>query len=98
MLGRNQAYVRANYWHKDETSTSGFNRFDGDITAPSQDVVNFSTGLMLENWHFKLYVNNLTDERPLLQIFPDGPSGNIPVRASSIRPRTYGLEVSFGSF
>ena len=87
------AFVRANYWHKDSTTTSGFDRFDGDIDVPAQDVVNFSVGVNYHGFETKLYVNNLTNERPLLQIFPEGPSSTTPTQASSIRPRTFGVIV-----
>ena len=92
-------FLRANYWHKDATRTIGFNRFDGDIRVPSQDVLNFSAGAIWDKFQLKLYVDNVTDEEPWLNIFPSAPVGspgaNQAVRTNTIRPRTIGLEGTF---
>ncbi len=94
-------FVRSNYWHKDATTTEGFNRNDGAVPIPAQDVVNASAGVYFGDWEVKLVVQNLTDEIPLLQVFAGAstatgsPEAMEAVRASSIRPRTIGLWVSF---
>ncbi|WP_158272041.1 TonB-dependent receptor [Marinicauda salina] len=91
-------FVRANYWHRDRTTTEGFNRADGAVPVPAQDVLNASGGVMFDRWQIKLYVDNVTDERPFMQIFPQAaagaPGGDAPARASSIRPRTVGFELT----
>ncbi len=92
---RQDAYVRANYWHKDETTTRGFNRQGGDIDVPSQNVISASTGIFVNDWQIKLYLNNVTNSRPLLQIFPNSVDQTLPSIASSVRPRTLGLELSY---
>jgi iron complex outermembrane recepter protein len=89
------AYVRANYWHKDRTTTEGFNSGGGSIDAPAQDVVNFSAGFDKASWSVKLYADNVTDEAPLLQISPLSTDPNEINRASTIRPRTIGLQVRY---
>lgn len=94
-VGSSDAYVRANYWHKDETTTRGFNRQDGDIDVPSQNVISASTGIFVNDWQIKLYLNNVTNSRPLLQIFPNSVDQTLPSIASSVRPRTLGLELSY---
>lgn len=94
-IGSNDAYARANYWHKDKTTTRGFNGQDGDIDVPAQNVINASTGIFLDDWQIRLYLNNVTNSRPLLQIFPNSVDPTLPSIASSIRPRTLGLEVTY---
>ena len=93
------AYVRANYWHKDSTSTFGFNGNDGNVDIPAQDVMNFSAGAMWEKFQLKLYVDNITDETPWLNVLSGGsagnPGGDQAVRANTVRPRTIGLEGTF---
>jgi iron complex outermembrane receptor protein len=93
------AYVRANYWHKDSTSTFGFNGNDGNVNVPAQDVMNFSAGAMWEKFQLKLYVDNVTDQTPWLNVSSGGsasdPSGDTAVVANTIRPRTIGLEGTF---
>lgn len=87
------AFVRANYWHRDSNSTKGFNGGDGNILVPRQDVVNVSAGVAFGPTEVKVYVNNLTDERPWLQVFP----ATTPTQAdvvSTIRPRTVGIQLT----
>ncbi len=92
-------FVRANYWHKDNTTTEGFNGNDGIVPIPDQDVVNASAGAIFNSWMLKLYIDNLTDERPYLQVFPvnatGAPGADLAARVSSIRPRTIGLELTY---
>ncbi|MEJ8568677.1 TonB-dependent receptor [Elongatibacter sediminis] len=92
------AFVRANYWHKDSTSTFGFDGNDGNVDVPAQDVVNFSTGVRWDEFEVKLYVDNLTDEIPLLNVFSGNaaglPGADEAVRANSIRSRTYGVQMT----
>jgi hypothetical protein len=96
-------YVRANYWHKDSTSTFGFNGNDGNINVPAQDVVNFSTGADWQTWGLRFYIDNVANSTPWLNVFSGNgaglPGGDTAVRANSIRPRTFGVEVTahFGS-
>ncbi len=93
------AFVRANYYHKDSTSTFGFNGNDGNVTVPAHDVMNFSTGAMWETFQLKLYVDNITDEVPWLNVGTGGSVGNpgsdVAVTANTIRPRTIGLEGTY---
>lgn len=93
-LAGRDAYVRANYWHKDSTTTEGFNGGDGDIDVPAQDVFNASAGVVFGSTELRLYVNNLTDERPLLQIFPAAANSTQADQVSTIRPRTVGIQLS----
>jgi len=93
------AFVRANYWHKASTSTFGFDGNDGNVTVPSQNVVNFSAGANWDSWQLKLYVDNVTDKAPWLNVFSGGavgtPEAGQAVRANTIRPRTVGLEATY---
>jgi iron complex outermembrane recepter protein len=96
---RANGYVRANFWHKDSTATAGFNGNDGDVNVPAQDVVNISGGVIWDTIRLKLYVDNVTDETPFLNVFSGGSFGNPgadqAVRANTIRPRTIGLEATY---
>jgi outer membrane receptor protein involved in Fe transport len=98
-LGASRAYARANYWHKDSASSAGFNGNDGDIIIPSQDVLNISGGVIWDKVQFKLYVDNVTDKTPWLNVFSGNPVGlpgsDQAVRANTIRPRTVGLEATY---
>jgi outer membrane receptor protein involved in Fe transport len=95
------AYARANYWHKDATTTEGFNRGDGAVPIPAQDILNASAGAYFGNWEIKLALDNLTDERPFLQVFPGAstatglPDAERAVRVSTLRPRTIMLKASY---
>ncbi len=92
-------FARANYWHKDETTTEGFNRQDGNVPIPAQDVVNASFGVLSGPWELKAIVNNLTNSDPYLQVFPGGavgaPDSDRAVRVSSIRPRAIRLQLTY---
>lgn len=88
------AFVRANYWHRDRTTTEGFNGGDGDIYVPAQDVVNLSGGVRFGPTEVKLYLDNLTDERPWLQVFPATADTTQASQASTIRPRTIGIQLT----
>lgn len=89
------AYVRGNYWHKDKTNSNGFNKYDGDIDIPAQDVINMSAGFYYKGWDTKFYVNNVADERPLLQVFAAERGSSLATEASSVRPRTFGLILTY---
>ena len=89
------AFVRANYWHKQATTTEGFNGGDGNVPIPAQNVVNMSAGISIDEWSVRLYVDNLTNATPLLQVFPSNADPSLPARASSIRPRTIGLQLKY---
>ncbi len=94
-------YARANYWHKDATTTEGFDRGDGAVPIPAQDVVNASAGAYFGNWEVKLAIDNLTGETPFLQVFAGAstatgsPDAERAVRVSTLRPRTVALSVSY---
>lgn len=88
-------FVRANYWHRDKTSTKSFNSNDGDIDIAAQEVINVSTGVETEQWEVKLYVDNIEDKRPLINVFPADGDNTRAATASSIRPRTVGLKVVY---
>lgn len=96
------SYVRANYWHKDSTSTFGFNGTDGDVEVPAQDVINASAGATWDRWQLRFYINNLTNADPWMNVFSGNsaglPGGDMAVRANTIRTRTFGVEaiVNFG--
>lgn len=96
-MGNNGAFIRANYWHKDKTSTEGFNGGDGMIDIAAQNVINASIGMQFGSWSAKLYAENLTDETPFLQVIPNQGDFTLAARASSIRPKTFGLEFTYRS-
>lgn len=89
-------FVRTNYWHKDSTSTFGFNGNDGNVNVPSQNVINFSAGATWDDKQVKFYINNLNNEDPLLNVFSGNsvgfPGSDQAIRANTIRSRTFGLE------
>ncbi len=91
----NDAFVRVNYWHKDKTTTEGYNGQDGAVPIPAQDVVNASVGIDTGTWSAKVYADNLTDEVPFLQVIPNQGDPTVAARASSIRPRTYGVQFTY---
>jgi len=91
-------FVRANYWHKDSTSSFGFNGNDGNVDIPAQDVINASAGAIWNRWQLRFYIENLTNEDPWLNVFSGNsaglPGGDVAVRANTIRSRTFGLETT----
>lgn len=88
-------YVRANYWHRDPTTTEGFNGADGAVRVAAQDVVNISGGILSGPVETRIYINNIGNEDPWLQVFPVASRSPIPAEASSIRPRTVGIELTY---
>lgn len=92
---RIDAYLRANYWHRDATTTEGFNGADGAVRVAAQDVVNVSGGLLIGQVETRVYVNNISNEDPWLQVFPVASNSPIAAQASSIRPRTVGIELTY---
>ncbi len=93
-----EGFVRANYWHKASTSTFGFNGNDGNVDVPAQDVVNFSFGTVWDDKQIKFYVNNLSNAEPWLNVFSGNraglPGGDRAIRANTIRPQTFGVELT----
>jgi outer membrane receptor protein involved in Fe transport len=89
-----QAFVRGNYWHKDPTSTHSYNRNDGNIRVPAQDVVNLQAGVSRGGVSARVYMDNVGNARPLQKIYPNASNPLQPAIASSIRPRTVGLELT----
>ncbi len=88
-------YFRANYWHKDETSTEGFNSGFGAVPIPAQNVINVSVGAYFGPWELRLGVDNVDDSTPLLSVGAGGPTLTEAVVASSIRPRTVSFRVGY---
>ncbi|MBT7879779.1 MAG: TonB-dependent receptor [Gammaproteobacteria bacterium] len=94
-IGDYDAFFRVNHWHRDSTTTEGFNGGDGVIDIKAQDVYNASFGVTAEKWTARLYVDNFTDERPFLQVVPNVIDNTLADRVSSIRPRTVGLQLTY---
>ena len=96
---RADGFARANYWHKDSTSTFGFNGNDGDVIVPAQDIINISAGANWDDFQLKLYVDNVGDKAPWLNVFSGArvgsPGSDQAVRANTIRPRTFGVEGTY---
>lgn len=82
-----------------QVTTSIDEKATGNVTVPSQNVVNFSAGANWDTWQLKLYVDNVTDKAPWLNVFSGGavgtPEAGQAVRANTIRPRTVGLEATY---
>ncbi len=87
-------YARVNYWHKDRTTTEGFNRAFGMVPIPAQDVVNASVGTFYGPLELRLGLDNVTDKQPLLAVTP-GALGSDVLRATTIRPRAVTFQVSY---
>lgn len=88
-------FLRANYWHKSPTNTRGFNGGDGDIRVPAQDIVNLSAGVEHGPVSLRAYVDNVFNGAPLLQVIPRPNDTTTPGDASTVRPRTFGIEGTF---
>ncbi len=89
------AFARANYWHKASTTTEGFNGTDGAVPIPNQDVVNASAGVAGGRWQVKTYVDNILNSRPRLQVFANQNNPAEGAEASTVRPRTVGVELTY---
>ena len=93
-----------NTWALDigrDFTTEGFNRGDGAVPIPAQDILNASMGGYIGKWEVKLSIDNLTNETPFLQVFPGAstatgtPEAERAVRVSTLRPRTFLLQASY---
>jgi outer membrane receptor protein involved in Fe transport len=90
-----KGFFRTNYWHRDATTTEGFNGADGAIRVPAQNVVNASFGVVQGPMQARLYLDNVSNAQPWLQVLPVAPGSTIAAQASTIRPRTIGLELTY---
>lgn len=67
-----------------------FNQDDPSSVRDSYTLTNLRVGMQNDDWQFAVYIQNLTDERPILSV-----RGNFSgTRAvTSVRPRTIGVEL-----
>jgi len=61
--------------------------------ADAYTTVDLRTGLLLGNWSVELYGKNVTDERGITDIQPEGSFPNGAVGLAVTRPRTIGLSI-----
>ncbi len=67
---------------------------DGSLRkADSYTTVDLRTGIVMKRWSVELYGKNLTDERGINDIQPEGAYPNGAVGIGVIRPRTIGLSI-----
>jgi len=92
---QSNVFLRANYWHKSPTTTRGFSSGYGDIRVPAQDVVNLSAGIERGPISFRAYIDNVGNGAPLLQVIPRANDPTTPGDASTVRPRTFGVEGTY---
>lgn len=85
--GSKNAYLRFEYQFLDDrtdTSTSNLESFE---------LMHIRAGLVGEKWNVQLFVENLTDSRPILAEDTFGGGPNFPVGAWTLRPRSFGVQV-----
>ena len=85
-------------WHISTTGRQNFSTraSDGSLrVAKSYTTVDLRAGIDMGRWTVELFAKNLTDERGINDIVPEGAYPNGAIGLGVIRPRTIGL--SFGA-
>lgn len=100
-VGAQGLYARADY-----TYTSEERRSDALVSSspsynpllrpnPGYDVVNLRVGWAVGNADISLFANNVFDARPLLNVSPEAGRNDFAYTASTERPRTIGLTLTY---
>jgi outer membrane receptor protein involved in Fe transport len=94
-IGNNEGYLRADFTytsHNDKPLDLTSPLVDPDLPrAPATTMLNLRAGLRLNrDIDVSLFVNNVTNSHPVMSLYHDLPGAQM-YRASSFRPRTFGL-------
>ena len=95
VLGDSTAYVGGQVAYTgDRTADFSTRASDGSLrVAKSYTTVDLRAGIDTGRWTFEVFAKNLTDERGINDIIPEGSYPNGAVGLGVIRPRTIGLAV-----
>jgi len=95
-----EGYARADYTYRSEVDRTlrqdprSFNYDPLLLPDPATSLLNMRVGLRREVWDASLFVNNLLDAHPLLGLNRNG-MPNYYWQASTFRPRTYGVTLTY---
>ena len=85
--------LRGNFSYTDSSYTFLNSTFPGYAEIGDYSLLDLSASLIYGNWEFRLFADNVTDERADLDI--DNPAGPDNLRYFTVRPRTYGVQVNW---
>ena len=71
------------------------NYLPGNVPDPSTNLLNLRATFQRPSWDVALFVNNALDSRPTILKKYDGPGSQPSPYATTFRPRTVGLSVSW---
>jgi len=93
------------YWRADVQHSGGFNRTESAGTTsyvadlyrgPAYNTLSLRTGVTHQGWNFALFVNNLTNTRPVLFKSYEFDSASKAIASeSTLRPRTFGIDADY---
>ena len=91
-MGENiHTYLRSTFSYTDSSTTRFNDTFPGNTPIGDYFLMDLSASFVYDNWEFKLFGSNITDERAITDVDsePDGPD------FFTVRPRTFGIQLSW---
>ena len=93
MLENTEASLRGNFSYTGESDTFFNNNFPGFVEIGDYFLLNLSANFQHGDWSLRFFVDNITDKRAKVDI--DGSWGPDTYRLFTVRPRTFGAQVSW---
>ena len=92
-LGNFEPSFRGNFSYTGSSETFFNPSFPGFIKIGDYFLLNLNADFQHENWGLRFFVNNVTDERAAVDI--DGAAGPDTFRYFTVRPRTFGAQLTY---
>ena len=93
MLDNTEASLRGNFSYTGESDTFFNGNFPGFVEIGDYFLLNLSANFQHGDWGLRFFVDNITDKRARVDI--DGSWGPDTFRLFTVRPRTFGAQVSW---
>ncbi|MCY4362635.1 MAG: TonB-dependent receptor [Gammaproteobacteria bacterium] len=93
MLDNTEASLRGNFSYTGESDTFFNNNFPGFVEIGDYFLLNLSANFQHGDWGLRFFVDNITDKRAKIDI--DGSWGPDTYRLFTVRPRTFGAQLSW---
>ncbi len=93
MLDNTEASLRGNFSYTGESDTFFNNNFPGFVEIGDYFLLGLSANFQHGDWGLRFFVDNITDKRARIDI--DGSWGPDTYRLFTVRPRTFGAQVSW---
>ena len=93
MLDNVEGSLRGNFSYTGESDTFFNDNFPGFVEIGEYFLLNLSANFQHNNWGLRFFVDNVTDKRAKIDI--DGSGGTDTYRLFTVRPRTFGAQISW---